>query len=83
MATAKSRLRLAPARRRLDVLLAPADGRTYPNLFDHRRNVEYDVERVVWLLRGEPFINGRPYARGPWVVIPFYFETSRQQEGAS
>jgi len=78
----KSRLRLAPARRRLEVLLAPADGRTYPNLFDHRKNVEYDVKRVLWLLRSEPFINGRPYARGPWVVIPFHFETNRQQEGA-
>ena len=36
----KSRLRFAPARQRLEILLAPADGRTYPNLADHRRNVE-------------------------------------------
>ena len=42
----KSRLRFTPRRRTLEVLLAPAKGRTYPNLFDHRRNVGYDVERV-------------------------------------
>ena len=77
----KSRLRFAPARHRLEVLLAPAAGRTYPNLFDHRKNVEYDVERVLRLLRNEPFIHGALYAEGPWVVIPFRFETDKQQEG--
>ena len=77
----KSRLRFAPARHSLEVLLAPADGRTYPNLFDHRKNVEYDVERVLRVLRDQPFINGSLHAEGPWVVIPFRFETDRQQEG--
>jgi hypothetical protein len=77
----KSRLRLAPARYRLDILLAPADGRTYPNLFDHKKNVEYDVQRVVRLLRNEPFVSGSLRAEGRWVVIPFRFETDRQQEG--
>jgi len=76
-APVRSRLRVAPVRRRLEVLLAPAEGRTYPNLFDHRKNVEYDVERVLWILRDEPFINGPPYARGRWVVIPFRLETDR------
>jgi hypothetical protein len=73
----KARLRLAPARRRLEVLLAPADGRIYPNLFDHRKNVEYDVDRVLGLLKDEPFISAPLYARGRWVVIPFHFETNR------
>lgn len=73
----KARLRLAPARRRLEVLLAPAEGRTYPNLFDHRKNVEYDVDRVLGLLKDEPFISAPLYARGRWVVIPFHFETNR------
>jgi hypothetical protein len=77
----KSRLRFAPRRQRLEVLLAPAEGRTYPNLFDHRRNVEYDVERVLRLLRDASFTNGPLYADGPWVVIPFHLETGRQQEG--
>jgi len=73
----KARLRLAPARRRLEVLLAPAEGRTYPNLFDHRKNVEYDVDRVLGLLKDEPFTSAPLYARGQWVVIPFHFETNR------
>jgi hypothetical protein len=78
----KSRLRFAPARHRLEILLAPADGRTYPNLLDHRRNVEYDVERVLRILAGAPVITGSLHAEGPWVVIPFRFETNREQEGA-
>jgi hypothetical protein len=77
----RSRLRLAPRRRTVEVLLAPADGRTYPNLSDHRKNVEYDVERVLRLLRHAPFKTGPLYAEGPWVVIPFRLESDRQQEG--
>ncbi len=77
----KSRLRFTPRRQTLEVLLAPAEGRTYPNLFDHRRNVEYDVERVRRLLRDASFTNGPLYTEGPWVVIPFRLETGRQQEG--
>ena len=60
----RSRLRFAPRRHRLEVLLAPADGRTYPNLSDHRRNVEYDVERVLRLLRNAPFKNWSPLFGG-------------------
>jgi hypothetical protein len=77
----RSRLRFAPRRQTVEVLLAPADGRTYPNLSDHRKNVEYDVERVLRLLRNATFKTGPLYAEGPWVVIPFRLETDRQQEG--
>jgi hypothetical protein len=77
----KSRLRFRPRHHTLEVLLAPADGRTYPNLFDHRKNVEYDVERVLRLLRAAAFTNGPLYAEGSWVVIPLRLETDRQQEG--
>jgi hypothetical protein len=77
----KSRLRLVPRRQTVEVLIAPAEGRTYPNLFDHRRNVEYDVERVLRFLRDASFTNGPLYAQGPWVVIPFRLETGKQQEG--
>jgi hypothetical protein len=73
----KSRLRCAPGRRKVEILLAPAHGHTYPNLVDHRRNVEYDVERVLRLLRHEPFIGGPPHAEGRWVVIPCRFESGR------
>jgi hypothetical protein len=73
----RSRLRCAPGRRKVEILLAPANGHTYPNLIDHRRNVEYDVDRVLRLLRHEPFIGGPPYAEGRWVVIPCRLETGR------
>jgi hypothetical protein len=66
-----ARLHFAPDRERLDVLLAPGRGRRYPNLSDHRNNLEYDLTRVLASLRGQPFVTGRPYAHGPWVVVPF------------
>ena len=67
----RSRLRFAPRRDRLEILLAPHDGRTYPNLSDHRKNLEYDIDRVLHLLDSPPFTSGRLYSEGPWVVIPF------------
>ncbi len=72
-----ARLRYVPRRRRVEILLAPANGHTYPNLVDHRRNVEYDVDRIFRLLRHEPFSGESPYAEGRWVVIPCRLETSR------
>jgi hypothetical protein len=68
-----------PRRRTLGPSRA-ADGRTYPNLFDHRKNVD-DVERVLQLLRDAPFTSGPLHTDGAWVVIPFRLETDRQQEG--
>jgi hypothetical protein len=73
----QSRLRFAPARHRLEILLAPVGRRTYPNLVDHRRNVEYDVDRVLQLLKDSSFSNEPPYAEGRWVVIPFRFDIDR------
>ena len=78
-----SRVRFAPRRLRVDILIAPAGGRTYPNLVDHKRNMEYDVERVMRLLRNASFVNGPLYAQGSWVVVPCRFQPDRQQEGAS
>jgi len=77
----RSRLRFAPARQRLEIRLAPGDGRAYPNLVDHKKNVEYDVGRVLRLLSDEPFTNGPLYAEGPWVVIPCRLAIDREQEG--
>ena len=42
----RSRLRFSLRRERMEILLAPLNGRTYPNLSDHRKNLEYDIERV-------------------------------------
>jgi hypothetical protein len=77
----QSRLRLAPYRRRLEIMIAPAPGRTYPNLADHRKNVEYDVERVLQVLEDRQFVHGPLRAEGEWVVIPFRMKRDVQQEG--
>ena len=76
-----ARFRIRPHRSEVEILLAPAHGASYPNLSDHRANVEYDVARVMRALRQTSFINGRPYAEGEWVVLPFQFSGSVQQGG--
>ena len=67
----RAELALSPEKGSLEVRIAPTEGRRYPNLSDHRTNVEYDVERVVTLLNDRRFICGPLHARGPWVAIPF------------
>lgn len=80
----KSRVRCLPDRQRLDILLAPGDGRKYPNLADHRKNVEYDVARIAQSLTG-PFKVERLYSQGPWVVVSFHHvtDTNRTKEGVA
>ena len=77
----RSRLRLSPARARLEILLAPGPGRRYPNLSDHRKNVEYDVVRVVRLLADDSFVRDSVYVRAGWVVVPFRLKTSQNHAG--
>jgi hypothetical protein len=79
----RSRLRVRPHRAQVDVLLAPVRARTYPNLSDHRKNVAYDTERVLQVLRDPPFASGPPRQHGEWVIIPFQFELREKQGGAS
>src|SRR5262249_12544753 len=43
----RAQLRISADRARLEICLAPGNGRRYPNLSDHRTNVEYDVNRVL------------------------------------
>jgi hypothetical protein len=71
----RSRVRYSARRGRLDILLAPGKGRRYPNLSDHKKNMEYDVARVVHALADQSFVNGTPYAQAGWVVVPFQFKT--------
>ena len=80
-AAPRARLRLRPRRAHVEVLLSPADGGSYPNLSDHRGNVEYDVARVMAALGGEAFVRQGPYTEGSWVVLPFEFRGSVKQEG--
>ena len=76
-------LAVSPDRRSLEVLLAPAEGRRYPNLADHRTNVEYDVGRVVSLLNDRRFICGPLRARGSWVAIPIRLKPDLRKEGGT
>jgi hypothetical protein len=75
-----ARLRLLPQRDRAEILLAPNHGWHYPNLSDHRKNVEYDVERIVARLGERRIVCGRLATRGRWVVIPFRLERSMKRE---
>jgi hypothetical protein len=75
----RARLRCDPGDRRLEILVAPAAGRRYPNLGDHRHNVEYDVERITQRLHHAAFVRRPLRAEGSWVVIPFEFTLSTRR----
>jgi hypothetical protein len=77
----EARMRLVQRRRRVDILLAPTGGRSYPNLTDHGRNMTYDVGRVVRLIADTRFTTGDVYAHGRWVVVPCRLTTEPTQEG--
>ena len=61
--------------RRLDILLAPGASRRYPNLSDHKQNVEYDVTRVLQVVADESFVVGPLHSDAEWVVVPFTCKT--------
>jgi hypothetical protein len=69
----RSRLRFGVRRGRFSILLAPGEGRVYPNLADHKKNVEYDVDRVMRVLADHAFVSGEPYTKAGWIVVPFQF----------
>ena len=75
----RSRLRLRARRSRFDILLAPREGGRYPNLSDHRKNVEYDVARVMDALADASFASGAPYTEAEWIVVPFKFTADRKR----
>jgi hypothetical protein len=77
----RAQLRVRPYRARLDICLAPGNGRRYPNLSDHRKNVEYDVGRVLSAIADESFVCGRLRMREGWVVVPFRFRARLKQRG--
>lgn len=73
------RLQANPYWTRLEICLAPGKGHRYPNLSDHRKNVEYDVARVLSALADESFVCGRLRMREGWVVVPFRFSARVKQ----
>jgi hypothetical protein len=79
----RARLRHGAGLRRFDILLAPGEGRRYPNLSDHKKNVEYDVARVMHVLGDNSFVSGRPYTRAGWIVVPFRFTADPGQSGVA
>jgi hypothetical protein len=64
----QTRLRFVRRTQQLEISLAPGPGRRYPNLADHKHNVEYDVDRVVRAL-GNFVLTSPPRADGKWVVV--------------
>jgi hypothetical protein len=79
----RAQLRLRPRRSRLEILLAPGNGRRYPNLSDHKKNVEYDVVRVLHRLADDSFVSGPLYSRAGWVVVPLHFNDGRKHSGVT
>jgi hypothetical protein len=79
----QSRIRVSPDGGCLEIYLAPAGGRRYPNLSDHKENVVYDVGRIVGSLRNPSFVCRPIYAKGKWVVVPFQFHNTMNKEGIS
>jgi hypothetical protein len=67
----RSRLSATPRSGRLEIFLAPGAGRRYPNLVDHRKNVEYDIDRVMTVLGDGRFELGDLAEEDQWIVIPF------------
>ena len=66
----RSRLRFEPRTQQLEISLAPGPGRRYPNLVDHKSNVEYDVTRVMRILGTRFVVSDRLRRAGKWVVVP-------------
>jgi hypothetical protein len=65
-----ARFRFVRRSQHLEIHLAPNGGRRYPNLRDHKKNVEYDVQRVLSLLGPRVVVGSRVRAQGKWVIVP-------------
>jgi hypothetical protein len=77
----QARLRFIRRAQRLEISIAPGAGRRYPNLADHQRNVEYDVNRVMRLLGNHFVVSDRLRAAGKWVIVPIRL-TDMKRTGA-
>jgi hypothetical protein len=72
------RLRFIRHAQQLEISIAPGAGRRYPNLVDHKRNVEYDVNRVMRVLGNHVVMSDRLRAAGKWVVVPIRLADVKQ-----
>jgi hypothetical protein len=74
----QARLRFVRRAQQLEIAIAPGAGRRYPNLVDHKRNVEYDVNRVMRGLGTHFVVSDRLRAEGKWVVVPIRLADPKQ-----
>ena len=72
------RLKFIRRSEQLEIHFAPNHGRRYPNLLDHKRNVEYDVGRVLHLLGPDVTVSNPLRAQGKWVVVPIRLVARKQ-----
>jgi hypothetical protein len=75
------RLRFSHRARQLEISIAPGAGRRYPNLVDHKNNMEYDVNRVIRVLGPQVVVSDRLRAAGKWVVVPIRLADPKQTGG--
>jgi len=64
----QTRLRFVRRKQQLEIFIAPGPGHRYPNLTDHKKNLEYDVDRVIRVLQNY-VLSRPPRAAGKWVVV--------------
>jgi hypothetical protein len=64
----QAKLRFVRRKQQLEISIAPGPGHRYPNLADHKNNVEYDIDRVLGIL-GKYALSNPPRAAGKWVVV--------------
>ena len=76
------RLKFIRRSEQLEIHFAPNQGRRYPNLLDHKRNVEYDVGRVLHLLGPDVTLSNPLRAQGNWVIVPIRL-VARKEAGVS
>ena len=74
----QARLRFVRRAQQLEISIAPGAGRRYPNLVDHKRNVEYDVNRVMRGLGTHFVVSDRLRAEGKWVIVPIRLADLKQ-----
>lgn len=72
------RLRFIHRKQQLEICIAPNGGRRYPNLSDHKKNVVYDVQRVIGLIGAHRIVCDRLRAEGPWVVVSIRLKDPKQ-----
>ena len=61
-------LRYVRRNKELEIFLAPGPGHRYPNMTDHKKNLEYDIARVLGVLEHYA-LSKPPRAQGKWVVV--------------